>query len=203
MDAGHHVLHGVHQPTRLCDHRQGAKAHGLHLRQAAGLPARRHEVEVGGSHQGVALGPAPAGHADFLGELLRQGLGGGHEVRAARAHDDNLQVQVCKDRRQSGEEVVVALLQVHAADEDAKGGLLRDGQTVEVLDVHLQCRLLLVHVLEAERGEHHGLLHEGLVCGVDTLLHAVHNAGDALRIEYVIELNAHLGQVEQLPSVRG
>mmetsp|Transcript_95477 Transcript_95477/g.298418 ORF Transcript_95477/g.298418 Transcript_95477/m.298418 type:complete len:528 (+) Transcript_95477:305-1888(+) len=201
VDACEHVLHGVHEAARLRDHGQRAEAHGLHLREAAGLPAGGHEVEVGGAHDRVALRAAPSGEVELLGVLPGQGLRGGHQVGAARADDDELQVQLAEDGGEGREEVVVALLQVHAADEDAEGGLPGDRQAVELLDVALQRRLLPVHVLDAEGGEHHGLLDKGLVRGVDALLHAVDDAGDALGGEDVVHLHAHLGEVQQLPGV--
>ena len=122
----------------------------LHLREAARLPARGHEVVVGTGDHGVALGAAPAGEVDLVRELLGERLGAGHEVRAARADDDELKVQLAQDRRERREDVVVALLQVHAAHEDAQGRLSRDRQAVELLELRLQLGLLLVHVLGAD-----------------------------------------------------
>mmetsp|Transcript_19516 Transcript_19516/g.49951 ORF Transcript_19516/g.49951 Transcript_19516/m.49951 type:complete len:416 (-) Transcript_19516:1285-2532(-) len=202
VDARDHVLDRVHQAARLRDHRQRTEAHGLQLREATRLPARGHEVVVCTRNHGVALSAAPAGQVDLLRELLRKRLAARHKVRAAGADDDELQVHILQHSGQGRQEVVVALLQVHAANKDAQRRLRGHGQAIHLLQLRLQLRLLLIHILHAEGRRHLRLLRESRIHRRHRLLHAVHNTRDALRHEDVIKLAAHLRQVDDLPRIR-
>mmetsp|Transcript_426 Transcript_426/g.893 ORF Transcript_426/g.893 Transcript_426/m.893 type:complete len:614 (+) Transcript_426:182-2023(+) len=191
LEAGHALLHGVHEAARGGHQRDGAVLHGVELDQPAGLEpgGHEHEVRAGGDvvrHRGRELDHARHHARVLLVEAAHCRL----ELLLARSEDDDLDGLSRLQQLGDGlDQDVHALLLLEAADEAKQ----------RHRGVHREPRLRLQELLRGRlAGDDRGLvvLHvEELVLRRVPLchIHAVHNALNAAHLpDHLIKLHTLL-----------